>query len=78
MNNIETKCVELFSKIMGVPLESIGDHSSPDSIEEWDSLLHVELIANLEKTFSIQISPEEGIELEDFKSIVSIVENKLN
>jgi acyl carrier protein len=63
---------------MGVPLESIGDHSSPDSIEEWDSLLHVELIANLEKTFSIQISPEEGIELEDFKSIVSIVENKLN
>ncbi|MGD8447462.1 MAG: acyl carrier protein [Desulfobacterales bacterium] len=78
MNNIETKCVELFSKIMGVPLESIGDHSSPDSIEEWDSLLHVELISNLEKTFSIQISPEEGIELEDFKSIVSIVENKLH
>lgn len=78
MNNIETKCVELFSKIMGVPSESIGDHSSPDSIEEWDSLLHVELIANLEKTFSIQISPEEGIELEDFKSIISIVENKLH
>ena len=78
MNNIETKCIELFSKIMGVPSELIGDHSSPDSIEEWDSLLHVELIANLEKTFSIQISPEEGIELEDFKSIVSIVENKLH
>ncbi|CAB1061340.1 hypothetical protein D1BOALGB6SA_6113 [Olavius sp. associated proteobacterium Delta 1] len=78
MNNIETKCVQLFSKIMGVPAKSIGDHSSPDTIEEWDSLLHVELIANLEKTFSIQISPEEGIELEDFKSIVSIVENKLH
>lgn len=78
MNNIEITCVELFSRIMGVPPESINDQSSPDTIDEWDSLLHVELIANLEKTFSIQISPEEGIELEDFKSIIAIVETKLH
>jgi acyl carrier protein len=78
MNNIETKCVEVFAKVMGVPSESIRDNSSPDTIEDWDSLLHVELIANLEQFFSIQISPEEGIELENFRSIVSIVENKLH
>ena len=78
MNNIETKCVKVFAKVMGVSSESISDNSSPDTIEEWDSLLHVELIANLEQFFSIQISPEEGIELENFKSIVSIVENKLH
>lgn len=78
MNDIRSKCIEVFSKVMEVSSDSINDSTSPDTIENWDSLLHVELIANLEETFSIQISPEEGIELEAFKEIISCVENKIS
>ncbi|HEA66434.1 MAG TPA: acyl carrier protein [Desulfobacterales bacterium] len=77
MNNVRQTCIGVFSQVMEVHEDSITDSSNPDNVESWDSLAHVQLISALEETFSIEINPDEGIELENFKMIVSFFESKL-
>ena len=52
MNGVIDKCVKIFSNVMEIQPDVISDESSPDNIEGWDSLAHVELISALEDEFS--------------------------
>ena len=49
---------------------------SIDTIEEWDSMLHIELIIALEESYSIRIEPEDIVTLTDVKSIQDYLNNK--
>lgn len=51
------KCV--MAAIFGVDIESIGDESSVDDLESWDSLKHINLIIALEQEFGISFPDEE-------------------
>ena len=75
---IKEECKKVFSKVMSFPIKKINDKSSAESVENWDSLTHVQLVTALEKKFKIKISAEEGIDaLNNFKQLVSFVEKKL-
>ena len=78
MNYIKSKCISVFSKSMEVSPDVINDDTSPETLMEWDSLSHVLLISELEKEFSIEISPEEGIELESFTSVCEFIKEKIS
>ena len=77
MSETKNRCRAIFSKVMEVTPEQVEDASNPDTLDSWDSLSHVQLIAALEKEFSIAISPEEGIELESFADVCTMVQGKL-
>lgn len=62
--------------IFGVPAESVTPSSSPDSIESWDSLNHLNLVLALEQELNIQFSPEEIEQLLSIELIASLVEEK--
>ena len=49
---------------------------SIDTIEEWDSMLHIELIIALEESYSIRIEPEDIVTLTGVKSIQDYLNNK--
>ena len=49
---------------------------SIDTIEEWDSMLHMELIIALEESYSIRIEPEDIVRLTGVKSIQDYLNNK--
>jgi acyl carrier protein len=72
MSDIRERCIKVMAQIMEIEHTEIADDSSPENLEQWDSLSHVQLVLNLEKEFSIKISPEEGIEY--FIDLISIVE----
>ena len=72
MSDIRERCIKVMAQIMEIEHTEITDDSSPDNLEQWDSLSHVQLVLNLEKEFNIKISPEEGIEY--FIDLISIVE----
>lgn len=76
--DIKQKCVEVFVEVMSVDPGAINDETSPETLEEWDSLSHVQLILGLEKGFGIEIAPDEGIELEDFKMVCEFIGGKLH
>ena len=47
------------SDLFGVPADRIGPASSPQTIETWDSIQHLNLVLALEERFGLQLSPEE-------------------
>ncbi len=49
---------------------------SIDTIDVWDSMLHMELIIALEESYSIRIEPEDIVTLTGVKSIQDYLNNK--
>ena len=64
------------SAVFEIPVEQIKDDSSPDTIESWDSLKHMNLIISLEEEFTIEFTDREIIEMMNYLLIVEVVKNK--
>ena len=64
--------------LFDIPLEQILPHSSPETIENWDSLHHLNLVLGLEGAFDVQFSPEEIANMQSVESIALLVQNKLS
>lgn len=60
-----------------LPVEQITLESSPETLEGWDSLRHVNLMLALEQTFNMEILPEEMEEILSIEAIVTLLQEKL-
>lgn len=78
MSNIDDKIKKVISIVFEIDLDKINDNSSPDNIENWDSLRHMMLIGALEDEFDIQFSDDEMTELLNFKLIKFTISDKIN
>ena len=68
--------LEIVSQVMGVPKAKLNDDSSPNTIENWDSLKHMNLILALEEKFSVSFSDEEIVSMLSVRGIVDTVSKK--
>ena len=75
---MEKKVYEVISKVMKVPIEKLSIDSSPDTLEEWDSLSHINLIMSLEDEFNIQFSEEQIIEMLNVELIILTIKDIQN
>jgi acyl carrier protein len=64
---------KLMNEILKVPIEKIGDDMSMDNVPAWDSLKHMELIAGIEKNFSIELTFEEIIGMRSVAGIKKVL-----
>lgn len=67
----------IIAQVMNVPVESLSEESSPESIEAWDSLKHMSLILTLEEEYGIQFSDEEIVTMLNVGLILEALTNKL-
>ncbi len=67
---MEKKLKQIMSQVFEVPIEEITENTSPDTVEKWDSLQHMNLILALEETFNVTFSSEEITEMLNYKLIV--------
>lgn len=65
------------AQVMNVPIESLNEDSSPETIEEWDSLKHISLILTLEEEFGIQFCDDEIVKMLNVAMIIEVLTNKL-
>ncbi len=68
------KVFEIVASVMGVPVETISLESSPDTIEAWDSLNHMNLLLALEQEFGVQFSDEQMVELLSVEIILATLD----
>lgn len=73
---IDNRLKGVFSKIFDIDLSYIDKDSSPDTIENWDSLNHMNLIIALEQEFNLSFSMGEIVEMLNYQLIVIILESK--
>jgi acyl carrier protein len=62
--------------VLSLPPADVTAQSSPESLEGWDSVHHLNLVLALEEKFSIQFSPEEIDTMHDVARIAAVVEAK--
>jgi acyl carrier protein len=67
----------IVADVFQVSLETVQPASSPDMIESWDSLHHLEMVLALEQEFGMQFTPEEIEQLLSVELIVSLLAEKL-
>lgn len=63
MANADTKLKQLLADVFGEDPQSITDESSIDTIDQWTSLRHLNLVVALEERFNIQLNEEETLEI---------------
>ena len=74
----DIKLKEVISNVLGVPIDAINDNSSPDSIDKWDSLSHLNLVMAIEAEFDVELTPEDSMDMLSVKLIRMILSDTLN
>ena len=48
---------ELVSEVLGVPIGQVSDDMTPDDVDEWDSLSHINLVFALQVQYNVTFDP---------------------
>ena len=70
------RVLKIVSQVMEVPLEQLNEETSPDTIKNWDSLKHMNLVLALEEEFDVNFSDEEIVEMLSVEIIVETLKEK--
>jgi acyl carrier protein len=68
---------QILADIFNVGLERLEADSSPDTIENWDSVNHINMVIALEQEFGVEFAPEEIERLLTFHAICELINSKL-
>lgn len=66
----------IMSAVFGVPISAIGDNTSQQTLEQWDSLNHMKLVAALEEEYDVTFLDSEILEMHNHKLIDLILREK--
>jgi acyl carrier protein len=64
---------DLVAGVFGVERRDIDERSSPETIEGWDSMGHLNLVLALEHSFKVSIAAADVIEMANVKKIKEIL-----
>ena len=74
---MEKRLKNIMANVFGVQVEEINEMTSVDNCEEWDSFQHMSLLVAIEEEFGLILDDEEVLRMQDFNSIINILENHL-
>ena len=67
---VRERVCRIMSDVFAVPVDQVTDESSPETIEAWDSMSHLNLVLSLEQEFAITFDLDEIPELINVPAIV--------
>lgn len=65
MNNLE-KYNNAFIQVFGAKTEELDDNYGKETVDEWDSVHQLSLIAQMEDAFDIMFDPEDIMEMTSY------------
>ena len=75
MANNELRLKQVLANVFDEESESINDESSMDTIENWDSLKHLNLILALEEEFEVSFDEDESIIIISYPLIKTVLKD---
>jgi len=70
----ENKLKQVITDVFGIEIETIGENTSVDTVQEWDSLKHLNLVLALESEFDISLTEEQTVQILSYPLIKAILE----
>jgi acyl carrier protein len=77
-NIIFDQVLGVVSDVFAVPISMINANSSPETIETWDSMTHLNLVLALEEKFNFHLTPEEMESMRSLGQIAALCEAKIH
>ena len=74
---IRTKIQNILTTILDIDFLEHGESIDIFNCDEWDSMNHMKLILELERTFSITFSDDEVFEMTSFNEIYKIIKRQI-
>jgi acyl carrier protein len=62
-----------FSRTLGIPMAQVTDDLAYNTIEQWDSVGHMALVADLESAFDVMLDTDEILDLSSVAKAVVIL-----
>ena len=75
MSNLENKVKELIIEVLNIPADKVDNSLSSDTIPEWDSMGHMQIIIKLERFFSCDIPRNEIAMMTSEEAIIKVLSN---
>jgi len=76
-DEIDDRLKEIFEDLFGLAAADIDRSLSPDTFDKWDSLAHIKLVAAIEETFTLPLSPEDQGDMLSFELVGDIVAERI-
>jgi len=67
---------EVIAATFEIPVGSVNKDSSSQTIEQWDSVAHINVVMALEEKFGMAFTMEEIAEMHDVLTICRVIEQK--
>ena len=69
---IEDRLGQVFRDVFGA--DGVEDQSSPETVKNWDSMGHLVLVSELERTFQVTFSTTDIVEMVNVRCIMEILQ----
>lgn len=67
---------DVIARVLKIPVASITDESTPDTLRRWDSLRHLDLMTAVEDAFSVRFSTAEIVRVKSVGDIRRLLRDK--
>ena len=70
------RLTSIFADELGVDVSELNEESSPDTVENWDSLAAMRLVAAIEAEFAVRLSAKEVMKMRSIGLARSVLQGK--
>jgi acyl carrier protein len=70
------RVITIFSDVLQLPPETLGDQTSPETTPNWDSLAALNLVLALEEEFGIKLSAREIVKMRSIAAVRDVLRDK--
>jgi acyl carrier protein len=70
---MESRIKKVMSNVLNIDIALINNNTSPDNVENWDSLKHMNLIIALEEEFEFEFDEQEILDSMNYELILNIL-----
>jgi acyl carrier protein len=74
---MEDRLKEAFATALDLEIDEIAEDCTQETLEDWDSLGHLNLISEIEKTFKVKLTMDEVMEMTTYSKVKEVVSNHL-
>jgi|TARA_B100001964_G_C14221418_1_gene595459 acyl carrier protein len=75
--DIEQRVRNILFSVLGIEIHKINTNTSPDTVDNWDSINHLNLMIAMEEEFDVEFSQENILKMITFEEMCTTVEDKL-
>lgn len=72
---MKEKVIEIIAQVLGVSILDITVDTEIGELDEWDSLRNMQIFSSLQEVFSVKISQDMLVDIENVSDIIDLIES---